>query len=49
MEPYSLLILFVAMVVVWWFTWAPWRAKSRDESSQSQDADGSHGADDRAP
>lgn len=38
MEPYSLLILFLSMLVVWIFTWQPWKKRPSDELSQgSQD------------
>ncbi len=36
MESYSLLILFALMVVIWWFTWAPWR---KDNDDRGPDAD----------
>lgn len=37
MEQYALLIIFAAMVVIWWVTWAPW--KPRDQAPQDQDDD----------
>ena len=35
MEPYSLLIIFLAMVAVWFFTWAPWKKRPSDELPQA--------------
>jgi hypothetical protein len=35
MEQYSLLILFVAMIVVWLFAWQPWK-KRPDDLSQGE-------------
>ena len=35
MEPYSLLIIFLAMVAIWWFAWAPWKKRPGDELSQA--------------
>lgn len=37
MEQYSLLIIFGAMVAIWWFSWAPW--KSRDQPPQDAEDD----------
>lgn len=38
MEQYSLLIIFMTMVVIWWVTWAPWtKRKPRDESPPGRD------------
>lgn len=34
MEQYSLLILFVAMIVVWLFAWQPWNKRPDDDLSQ---------------
>lgn len=34
MEPYALLIIFLAMVVIWWVTWAPWEKRSGDDLPQ---------------
>lgn len=34
MEQYSLLILFVAMIVVWLFAWQPWVKRPDDEASR---------------
>ena len=36
METYSLLMLFAALIVIWWFSWAPWRKRS-DEAETSDD------------
>jgi hypothetical protein len=27
MEQYALLILFIAMIVIWWWSWAPWKKR----------------------
>lgn len=35
MEPYSLLIIFLAMVAIWFFTWAPWKKRPSDELPQA--------------
>ena len=35
METYSLLIVFLGMVAVWWWAWAPWK-KRGDTSAQDQ-------------
>ena len=38
MESYSLLILFAAMVVIWWFSWSPWRKDPPDSTQADDDA-----------
>ena len=38
MEPFSLLIIFLAMVAIWWFTWAPWKKRPSDEPPQAPQA-----------
>jgi hypothetical protein len=37
MESYSLLMLFGAMVAIWWFTWSPWRKDASDKSPDTDD------------
>lgn len=39
MEPYALLIIFVAMVAIWWWSWAPWKKRPGDELSQGSHDD----------
>jgi hypothetical protein len=37
MEQYALLILFIAMLVIWWWAWAPW--KKRPDAPPPEDGD----------
>ena len=47
MEPYALLIIFLAMVAIWWLTWAPWKKRPGDELSQGPQDQPEKGADRR--
>lgn len=47
MEPFSLLILFVAMIVVWIWTWAPWKPHTDDPLDLGRQPDSS-GTDERS-
>ncbi len=34
MEQYALLIIFGAMVGLWWFAWQPWKKRPGPETEQ---------------
>lgn len=42
MESYSLLMLFATMVVIWWFTWGPWRKRPSDPAQRDDDTSDDH-------
>ena len=37
MESYSLPMLFAALILIWWFSWSPWRKNREDQTKRDDD------------